>query len=112
MVAIPLPPAAGLPVFAQPSLAPLYGDGVVEGCSDDLSMFLGPAHLGYVCAGHRGPRSGRGEEACLSIRGALEGVAAAVAVGGQGVRYNDVYVLSLALQRRCVCVKCLDNAGW
>lgn len=46
-------------------------------------MLLGPAHLGYVCAGHRGPRSGTGEEACLSIRGALDGVATAVAVGEQ-----------------------------
>lgn len=94
--------------FAHPSLAPLYGDGVIEGRSDELSMLLGPAHLGYVCAGHRGPRSGRGEEACLSIRGALEGVAAAVTVGGLGVR---CVCLSHCVGR-CVISHCMDIAGW
>eukprot|EP00752_Nemacystus_decipiens_P002252 g2133.t1 len=70
----------GTDVASGFALAPLYSDCLIEGRSDELATLLGPAHLGYVCAGHRGPRSGRGEEACLSIRGALEDVAAAVTV--------------------------------
>lgn len=71
--------------FFRPSLAPLSGDGVIGGRSDDLLMLmlLGPAHLGYVCAGHRGPGSGRCEEACLSIHNALVDVARAADTGGR-----------------------------
>lgn len=72
------------------SLAPLFGDGVIDRRSDEFSMLLGPVHLGYVCAGHRGSGSGRREEACLSIRGALVDVARAVAVGEQALRLNHV----------------------
>jgi len=58
---------------------------MIDGRSDNLSMLmlLGPVHLGYVCAGHRGPGSGRREEACLSIHKALADVAKAAAAGGR-----------------------------
>ncbi|CAM9143971.1 unnamed protein product [Scytosiphon promiscuus] len=62
------------------SSATLSGDGVAQERSDEISMLLGPVHLGYVCGGHQGAGSGVCEEACLSIRGALSDVAAAVAV--------------------------------
>ena len=59
----------------------LSGDVVINGRSDELSMLLGPAYLGYVCTGQSGCFGGRLEEACLSIHRALVDVAKGVAVG-------------------------------
>lgn len=73
-------------VLARDSFATLSEDGVADKRLDELSMLLGPVHQGYVCGGHQGAGSGVREEACLSIRGALSDVAAAVAVGEQKPR--------------------------
>lgn len=71
--------------------------------SDEISMLLGPMHLGYVCAGHRGSGSGRREEVSLSIHGALEDVARAVVVGEQEPFYVSNH---LVLVRGCICWIC------
>lgn len=70
------------PLYKPPrALDLLSGDGVIDGRSDELSMLLGPAYLGYVCTGHWGCIGGRREAACLSIHGALADVARGVFAG-------------------------------
>lgn len=73
-------------------------------------MILGPMHLGYVCAGHRGSGSGKREEASLSIREALQDVARAVAAGEQVLRLKPsctrarLYLLDIVAGVFCMCI--------
>lgn len=94
-----LSPLLGAP--AEPRLLILFShgsavealsrDGMVEGFPDDLSMLLGPAHLGYIRAGHGGGR-GRREAISLSVRNALVEVSRGVCLGEKTMSKVDTTV--------------------